>query len=48
MNKALIDNNTWELVPNSGKLNIIGTKWVSKIKRKANGTSERYKARLVA
>jgi len=38
----------WHLVsPPRGK-NIIDCKWVYKIKRKADGTFDRYKARLVA
>jgi histone deacetylase 1/2 len=45
---ALLRNKTWHLVlPPKGK-NIIDCKWVYKIKRKANGTIDRYKARLVA
>jgi hypothetical protein len=38
--------NKWHLVPSQGKTNIIDSKWVFKIK-KANGTIDRYKARLV-
>jgi len=45
---ALLRNKTWHLVtPPKGK-NIIDSKWVYKIKRKADGTIDRYKARLVA
>ena len=45
---ALMRNNTWHLVsPSQGK-NIIDCKWVYKIKRKPDGTIDRYKARLVA
>jgi hypothetical protein len=45
---ALMRNNTWHLVsPTSGR-NLIACKWVYKIKRKADGSIDRYKARLVA
>ncbi|GKC68253.1 retrovirus-related pol polyprotein from transposon RE1 [Tanacetum coccineum] len=51
MNKeieALEKNNTWELTTlPQGKI-AIGSKWVYKIKHKADGNIERYKARLVA
>ena len=46
--RALIKNNTWHLVPPKKGRNIIDCKWVYKIKRKADGTIDRYKARLVA
>lgn len=45
---ALIKNNTWTLVPSPSYRNIIGCKWVFRIKRHSNGTISRYKARLVA
>jgi histone deacetylase 1/2 len=45
---ALIKNKTWHLVPPQKGINIIGCKWVYKIKRKADGSLDRYKARLVA
>jgi histone deacetylase 1/2 len=46
--QALLRNNTWHLVPRPKGRNIIGYKWVYKVKRKADGTVDRYKARLVA
>ena len=45
---ALLRNQTWELVPPSCHFNIIGCRWIFKIKRKADGSSERCKARLIA
>jgi histone deacetylase 1/2 len=45
---ALMKNKTWHLVLPQKGLNVIGCKWVYKIKRKANGSLDRYKARLVA
>ncbi|KAL5546881.1 hypothetical protein UlMin_006568 [Ulmus minor] len=45
---ALQSNDTWELVDPPPDANIIGCKWVFKLKYKADGTLERHKARLVA
>jgi hypothetical protein len=45
---ALQKNNTWRLVPPQRGKNIIDCKWVYKIKRKQDGSLDRYKARLVA
>jgi histone deacetylase 1/2 len=46
--QALLHNKTWHLVPRPKGKNIIGSRWVYKIKRKADGSIDRYKARLVA
>jgi len=46
--QALDKNRTWHLVPGKSGQNIIDCKWVFKIKRKADGSIDRYKARLVA
>jgi hypothetical protein len=45
---ALMKNETWELTPWKRGINLVDFKWVFKLKRKVDGSIERYKARLVA
>ena len=45
---ALEANSTWTLTPLSDGKKTIGCKWVYKIKYKADGSIERYKAKFVA
>ncbi|KAE8704478.1 hypothetical protein F3Y22_tig00110450pilonHSYRG00264 [Hibiscus syriacus] len=45
---ALQQNQTWDIVPKIKDVKPISCKWVSKIKRRPDGSIERYKARLVA
>lgn len=45
---ALETNNIWDLVLRIDDMNVIGVKWVYKVKYKADNTVERLKARLVA
>ena len=45
---ALALNHTWSIVDLPPHAKAIGSKWVYKIKRKSDGSIERYKARLVA
>ena len=46
--QALIKNQTWHLVSPTSDQNIIDCKWVYKVKRKADGSIDRYKTSLVA
>jgi hypothetical protein len=45
---ALQKQGTWSLVPPPPHKNIVGCKWVYKLKRHSDGTIARYKARLIA
>jgi histone deacetylase 1/2 len=45
---ALMKNKTWHLVPPSHGKNVIDCMWIFKVKKKADGTLDRYKAHLVA
>lgn len=45
---ALVKNETWDLVKLPSTKNVIGCKWVYKMKYNSDGSVERYKARLVA
>jgi hypothetical protein len=45
---ALINNQTWELCPCPPHKNIISNKWVFRVKQKADGSFDRFKAQLVA
>jgi len=44
---ALMANHTWDLVPLYPKQNLVGSKWVYRVKYHSDGTVERHKARLV-
>ncbi|GJX03056.1 ribonuclease H-like domain-containing protein [Tanacetum coccineum] len=44
---ALIKNNTWILVPRPSDANIVRSLWLFRHKYNADGTLNRYKARLV-
>jgi histone deacetylase 1/2 len=46
--RTLLRNKTWHVVPPPKGKNVIGCKWVYKIKRKVDGTIDQYKACLVA
>ncbi|KAF2283598.1 hypothetical protein GH714_012132 [Hevea brasiliensis] len=45
---ALLKNGTWVLVPHESHQNLVGCKWIFRIKRHADGSIQRHKARLVA
>jgi hypothetical protein len=46
--KALRSNHTWSLIPFHPSINIVGNRWVYRIKRRVDGSIKRYKARLIA
>jgi hypothetical protein len=46
--EALMKNKMWRLVPHHAGNNVIDYRWIYKIKRKSDGSFDRYKARLVA
>ena len=46
--QALQKQGTWFLVPTPPSKNIVGCKWVYKLKYNSDGIIARYKARLVA
>ncbi|CAL8113849.1 unnamed protein product [Prunus armeniaca] len=45
--QALKTTNTWFSVPYHPSYNVIGCKWVYRVKYNANGSLDKYKARLV-
>ena len=46
--EALMKNETWDLVPYPNEKNVIGNKWIYKVKFNSVGDIEKYKVRLVA
>lgn len=45
---ALMLNKTWSLVPPTSDMNVLGIKWIYKLKLKPDGNVDRCKSKLVA
>ena len=46
--QGLIKTETWDLVPYNEDMNVVTNKWVFRVKYKADGSVDRFKAHLVA
>ena len=44
--ESLMKNNTWELVPPPKGKNIVGSRWVFKVKRGEDGSVDRFKSSI--
>ncbi|XP_038877431.1 uncharacterized mitochondrial protein AtMg00820-like [Benincasa hispida] len=45
---ALHGLNTWTLIPSSSDYNVVGCKWVFRLRKSVDGSVQRHKAHLVA
>lgn len=45
---ALVENNTWTIMPMLINFKVIGSKWVNKVKMRVDVSIKRYKAKIIA
>ena len=43
---SIVRNSAWEIVPRPVGKSIVGSRWIYKVKKAANGSVEKYKARF--
>jgi hypothetical protein len=46
--QSIMKNEVWEIVPRPKEKSVVTSKWVYKIKHAADGSVDKYKARIVA
>ena len=45
---SIVRNSAWEIVPRPEGKSVVGSRWIYKVKKAADGSVEKYKARFVA
>ena len=45
---SIVRNSAWEIVPRPEGKSVVGLRWIYKVNQAADGSVEKYKARLVA
>ena len=45
---SIMKNQVWEVVPRPEGKQVVGSRWIYKVKNAANGSVEKYKGRFVA
>ena len=45
---SIVKNIVWEIVPRHVEKLVVGSRWIYKVKKVADGSVEKYKARFVA
>jgi hypothetical protein len=46
--ESIVKNSAWEIVPRPVDKSMVGSRWIYKVKKAADGSVEKYKARFVA
>ena len=45
---SIVKNNAWEIFPRPVEKSVVGSRWIYKVKKDANGSVDKYKAKFVA
>ena len=46
--ESIVKNNAWEIVPRPVDKSVVGSIWIYKVKKDADGSVDKYKAKFVA